>query len=460
MRYSKSPSAREVSSAASLRRRPGQVVTLGFLATIAVGTLLLSLPVAAEGERATFVEALFTATSATCVTGLIVTDTPVFWSGFGEAVIAVLIQIGGLGVMTLASLLGILLTRRLDLSSRLVAAASTRSVGLGDVRGVLTRVLKIALVVEGVCALVLTGRFFTTYGMPLGEAAWQGVFHAVSAYNNAGFSLFSDSLIGFVGDPWVALPISAAVVVGGIGLPVIAEVMRALRTGRRPRRWSVHTRITLWMTGVLLAGGTLFFLAAEWTNPGTMGPLGTGDKVLSAFTQSVMPRTAGFNSLDTSQMHHETWLGTIILMFIGGGSAGTAGGIKVTTFAVLAIIIWSELRGEQDVNVFDRRITPGTQRQALTVALLGVAIIIVPTLWITASTPNISVDKILFEVTSAFTTTGLSTGITAELPWFNQLVLVPLMFIGRLGPITLGTALALRSRQRLYRMPESAPIIG
>lgn len=460
MRYSKSPSPREISSAASLRRRPGQIVTLGFLATIAVGTALLSLPIATEGERATFVEAVFTATSATCVTGLIITDTPVFWSGFGEAVIAVLIQIGGLGVMTLASLLGILLTRKLDLSSRLVAAASTRSVGLGDVRGVLTRVIKIALVVEGVCAAILIGRFLITYDMPLGTAVWQGVFHAVSAYNNAGFSLFSDSLMGFVGDPWVNLPISLAVILGGIGLPVIAEVTRALRARRRPRRWSTHSRITLWMTGILLVGATLFFLVAEWDNPATMGPLGVGEKILSAFTQAVMPRTAGFNSLDTSQMHHETWLASIILMFIGAGSAGTAGGIKVTTFAVLAVVIWSELRGEPDANVFDRRIAPGTQRQALTVALLGVAIIVVPTLWITASTPNISVAEILFEVTSAFTTTGLSTGITADLAWFNQLLLVPLMFIGRLGPITLGTALALRNRQRIYRRPESAPIIG
>lgn len=319
--------------------------------------------------------------------------------------------------------------------------------------------LRIALVVEGVTATILATRFVVTYEMPFGTAVWQGVFHAVSAYNNAGFSLFSDSLMSYVADPWVCLPISLAVILGGIGLPVIAEVMRAIRLRRRPRRWSVHTRITLGMTAVLLVGGTLFLLLAEWDNAATMGPLDVPGKILSAFTQSVMPRTAGFNSLDTSQLHHETWLATTILMFIGAGSAGTAGGIKITTFTVLAAVIWSELRGEKDVNVFDRRISPGTQRQALTVALLGVAIIVLPTLWITATSP-ISVAEILFEVTSAFTTTGLSTGITADLAWYNQLLLVPLMFIGRLGPITLGTALALRSRQRLYRAPESAPIIG
>jgi potassium uptake TrkH family protein len=430
-----------------LRRRPGQLVIVGFLGAIGVGTLLLLLPAAAAGEPASFMEALFTATSAVCVTGLIVTDTPVFWSGFGEAVILVLIQIGGLGVMTVASLLGVLVTRRLDLSSRLVAAASTRTVSLGDVRRMLVRVVVLALIVEAVVALVLTVRFAVAYDEPLGRALWHGVFHAVSAYNNAGFALFSLSLIDFVADPWVCVPICVATIVGGLGLPVVLEV---LRERRRPRRWSAHTKITLLMTALLLV---------EWDNAATMGTLDTGGRILASFTQSTQARTAGFNSVNTGEMHTETWLGTVILMFIGGGSGGTAGGIKVTTFAVLAVVIWSELRGDPDAVAFDRRISQATQRQALTLALLSVAIVVLPTLWITALSP-FTVDQILFEVTSAFSTTGLSTGITAQLAWYHQLVLVVLMFIGRLGPITLGTALALRDRGRLYRRPESAPIIG
>jgi potassium uptake TrkH family protein len=440
----------------ALRRRPGQLVIVGFVGAIAVGTLLLLLPVAASGEHASFMEALFTATSAVCVTGLIVTDTPVFWSGFGEAVILVLIQIGGLGVMTVASLLGVLVTRRLDLSSRLVAAASTRTVGLGDVRRTLVRVVALAAVVEGAVALVLTVRFAVAYDEPLGRALWHGVFHAVSAYNNAGFALFSLSLMDFVADPWIVVPICLATIVGGLGLPVVLEV---LRERLHPMRWSVHTKITLLMTALLLVGGTVFFLVAEWDNAATMGTLDTGGRLLASFTQSAQARTAGFNSVNTGEMHTETWLGTIILMFIGAGSGGTAGGIKVTTFAVLAVVIWSELRGDPDATVFDRRISPATQRQALTLALLAVAIVVLPTLWITALSP-FTVDQILFEVTSAFTTTGLSTGITAQLAWYHQVVLVLLMFIGRLGPITLGTALALRARGRLYRFPESAPIIG
>ncbi|MDR7383212.1 TrkH family potassium uptake protein [Promicromonospora iranensis] len=453
MRFS-SPAGRDRSRGVALQRRPGQLVIAGFLGAIAVGTLLLLLPVAASGEPASFMQALFTATSAVCVTGLIVTDTPVFWSGFGEAVILVLIQIGGLGVMTVASLLGVLVSRRLDLSSRLVAAASTRTVSLGDVRRMLIRVVVLAAVVEGAVAAVLTVRFAVAYDEPFGRALWDGVFHAVSGYNNAGFALFSGSLMDFASDPWICVPIAVATIVGGLGLPVVLEV---LRERRRPARWSLHTKITLLMTVLLLVGGAAFFLVTE--GDATMGNLGTADRILASFTQSANARTAGFNSVDTGAMHTETWLGTIILMFIGAGSGGTGGGIKVTTFAVLAVVIWSELRGEPDANLFDRRISAATQRQALTVALLAVAIVVLPTLWITALSP-FNVDQILFEVTSAFTTTGLSTGITAQLAWYHQVVLVVLMFIGRLGPITLGTALALRARRRLYRLPESAPIIG
>ena len=428
----------------------------GFVGAITIGTLLLLLPISASGEPASFMQAVFTATSAVCVTGLIVTDTPVFWSGFGEAVILVLIQIGGLGVMTVASLLGVLVSRRLDLSSRLVAAASTRTVSLGDVRRMLVRVVVIAFIVEAVVATVLTVRFAVRYGEPFGRALWDGVFHAVSGYNNAGFALFSSSLMDFVSDPWICVPIAVATIVGGLGLPVILEV---LRERRRPARWSLHSKITLLMTALLLVGGTGFFLVTEWDNTATMGALSNGDRVLASFIHATNARTAGFNSVDTGEMHTESWLGTIILMFIGAGSGGTGGGIKVTTFAVLGVVIWSELRGEPDANLFDRRISAATQRQALTVALLAVAIVVLPTLWITALSP-FDVDQILFEVTSAFTTTGLSTGITADLAWYHQVVLVLLMFIGRLGPITLGTALALRARKRLYRLPESAPIIG
>jgi len=281
------------------------------------------------------------------------------------------------------------------------------------------------------------------------------VFHSVSAFNNAGFALYSDNLIRFVTDPWVSLPIAAAVILGGIGFPVLFELQRNLR---RPSRWTIHTKITLLGTAVLLVGGSAFVLTAEWSNP-TLGPLGVPGKLLAGFFQGVMPRTAGFNSLDIAQLNTGTWLGTDVLMFIGGGSAGTSGGIKITTFTVLLFVIYSEVRGDDDTTVFGRRISTGAQRQALSVALLGVAAVVLPAIVFAMTTP-FTLDEILYEVISAFATVGLSTGITGDLPTAHQLVLVALMFVGRTGTVTLATALALRHRDRLYRFPEERPIIG
>lgn len=438
-----------------IRRRPGRLVVAGFAGAVAVGTLLLLVPAAGAARPASVLEALFTATSAVCVTGLVVVDTGTHWSGFGQAVILGLIQFGGFGIMTVASLLGLVIARRLNLQSRLVAATATRSVGLGDVREVLLNVLRVTVVVEVATAVVLTVRFATTYDEPLPRALWSGVFHSVSAFNNAGFGLHPDSLVRYATDPWVNLPIVAAVVLGGIGFPVLFE----LRRHRRWARWSLHTRITLLMSAVLLVVGPLLVLAGEWSNPRTLGALDTPGRLLAGFVQGVMPRTAGFNSVDTGDLTSGTWLATDVLMFIGGGSAGTAGGIKVTTFAVLLVVIWSELRGDPDATFFDRRIPTPVQRQALSVALLSVAAVVVPTLVITM-TSHLPEDEVLFEVVSAFATVGLSTGITADLHAGHQLLLVLLMFAGRLGPVALGTAMALRDRQRLYRRPEGAPIVG
>ena len=436
---------------------PSQVIVTGFAAAIAAGTVLLLLPVSRSGEGgAPFMTALFTATSAVCVTGLVVVDTPAYWSGFGEAVILALIQLGGLGIMTAASLLGVLVSRRMGLRSRLTAATETKSLGIGDVRSVLIGVLKVTVLFEVVVAAALTIRFLVAYDEPPGRALYHGVFHAVSAFNNAGFALYSDSLVRYVDDPWVCLPVAIAVIAGGLGFPVLFELRKHLRT---PRRWSVHTKLTVTMTAVLLLGGSLFVTASEWSNPGTLGALEPGSRLLAGFFHGVMPRTAGFNSLDVSQMDDGTLLGTTVLMFIGGGSAGTAGGIKVTTFVVLFFVIYAEVRGEAAVNAFDREIGPRAQRQALTVALLGVAIVVGATLTIMGLT-GLMLRDVLFEVTSAFATVGLSTGITADLPVSAQAVLVLVMFVGRLGPVTFAAALALRDRQRLYHLPEGRPIIG
>ncbi|MFE0496166.1 TrkH family potassium uptake protein [Streptomyces albidoflavus] len=438
-------------------RHPAQVVVSGFATAVAAGTGLLMLPVARAGPGgAGVMEALFTSTSAVCVTGLAVVDTPGYWSGFGQAVILALIQVGGFGIMTFASLLVLLVSHRIGLKARMTAAAETKTLGLGDVRSVVTGVVKVSLLLEAVTALALTLRFATAYDEPWPRAAWLGVFHAVSAFNNAGFALYSDSLMGFVTDPWICLPIALAVIAGGLGFPVLFELRRRFR---KPRGWSLHTKIVLWASGVFLVGGTAFITALEWSNPATLGPLDAQGKLLAGFFQGVMPRTAGFNSIDTSQMSPASWLGTDVLMFIGGASAGTAGGIKVTTFAVLFFVIYAEIRGEGVVDIFHRRLHGDLQRQALTVVLLSVAAVAITTVVFMVFSDH-TLDQSLFEVTSAFATVGLSTGITADLAPGLQLLLVALMFIGRLGPITVASALALRSRHRLYDLPEERPIIG
>ena len=428
----------------------------GFASAITLGTLLLLLPVSRAGAGGTdVVTAVFTSTSAVCVTGLVTVDTPSYWSGFGQVVILGLIQVGGFGTMAFASLIGLLISRRLGLRARVTAAAETKSIGLGDVRSVLLGVARTTVLFELAVAIALTLRFWLGYDYSPTRAAYLGLFHSISAFNNAGFALWSDSLTRFVTDPWVCLPVAGSVIAGGLGFPVLLELRRQLR----PRRWTMHTRMTVSATLFLLVLGTVFLTANEWRNPATLGQLETPGRLLAGFFHAVMPRTAGFNTLAVDQMNEGTLLGTTVLMFIGGGSAGTAGGIKVTTFVLLFFVIWAEVRGEEDVHAFGRRIAERAARQALTVALLSIGVVVGATVLLVELT-RMTTHVVLFEVVSAFATVGLSTGVTDELPSSGQLILVGLMFLGRLGPITLVSALALRERQRLYRYPEGRPLIG
>ncbi len=436
---------------------PAQWTVGGFGILIAIGTALLMLPISKAGPGgASPIEAFFTAVSAVCVTGHVIVDTATHWTGFGQVVIMLLIQVGGFGVMTFASIIGIAVVRRLSLTSRLTTAAETRSLGLEDVRSLVLNVLKISLVIEAAVAVILFLWFWLHYGMPPGQAAWFGLFHGVSSFNNAGFSLFSDNMVSYVGDPVVSLTLCAAVILGGLGFPVIMQLRRHWRS---PLKWSMNTRIVLWATPVLLVGGAIYITAIEWNNPGTLGPLDWPSKLLAGFFQSVQTRTAGFNSIDIGATEDSTLLGMTALMFIGGGPAGTAGGIKVTTFAVLLFIILAEVRGEGVVNVFGKRLSRAVHRQAIAVALLAVALVISCTVAIMLMS-GLPLSPVLFETVSAFGTVGLSTGITADLPVGAQVLLAFLMFVGRLGPITFASALALRERQVLYQLPKERPIIG
>jgi trk system potassium uptake protein len=436
--------------------QPARLVPLAFAAVIALGTLLLMLPPSRAGEgSAPFLVALFTATSATTVTGLAVVDTATYWSGFGRVVILALIQVGGLGIMSTATLLSLLVVRRLALATRLAAQAETPAGGPGEVARVLKLVLATTLAVEAVVTLLLATRL-AAGGMGLADALWHGLFHAVSAFNNAGFSTWSDSLVSRAADPLFLAPIAAAVIIGGIGAPVISDVIR--HRGRRAR-WSLHTKLTLAGTAVLLPAGALLTLGFEWGNPDTLGALGWGERLMNAAFHSVMARTAGFNTLDVARMEDGTLALTSALMLVGGGAAGTAGGIKVTTFLLLGLVVWAVIRGESDTVAFGRRIPVELQLQALTVVILGLGIVSVGILLMLAVT-TLPLRDAAFEVISAFATVGLSTGVTAQIPPGGLGVLIVLMFVGRVGLITIATAIALRGRRSPYRYPEERPIVG
>ncbi len=436
---------------------PARIVAAAFAAAIAAATVVLMTPAASEaGQSTPFVTALFTATSAVCVTGLVVVDTPTHWSTLGELVILAGMQVGGFGIMTFASLLGLLVSRRLGLRTRLLAQAETKALQLGDVGRVLRGVAVTSLAIEAVVAVVLWLRLWLGYGETPGRAAYLGVFHSISAFNNGGFALWSDSVMRFSGDPWVIVPIALGVALGALGFPVLLELYREART---PHTWSLHTKITMLATGVLIPGGTIALLVFEWANPETLGPMNAPTKLLNAFFHAVMPRSGGFNSVDVGAMTEPSWLVNDVLMFIGGGSAGTGGGIKLTTFTVLLFAIVAEARGDRDVHAFERRIPTAVIRQGLSVALLAVAVVVVATLTLLAMT-GLDLDRVLFEVLSASATVGLSTGITPSLPPAAQYLLVVLMFLGRTSTITLASALALRDNRRLYRRPEERPIVG
>ncbi len=439
------------------RLHPAQVVMTGFAATILLGTGILMLPIARVGPGgASFLEALFTATSAVCVTGHIVVDTATYWTPFGQVVILALVQVGGFGIMTFASVIGLAVLRRMSQRSKVTTATEAHSSGLEDVGGLVLGVVRISLIVEVIVAAMLTARFATGYGEPIGRALWLGVFHSVSSFNNAGFALFSDSFVQYATDPFICLPICAAIIIGGLGFPVIMQFRKHLG---RTLKWTMNTRIVVAGTLVLLISGWVYITAIEWNNPATLGPLDWPGKLLVGFFTSVQTRTAGFNSLDTGLMDPASWLGMDALMLIGGGPAGTAGGIKITTFAVLFFIIVTELRGDGAVNVFGKRLSRAVHRQAITVVLLAVAVVVAATTALMLLT-DFGLDRLLFEVVSAFGTVGMSTGITADLPPAGQLILVMLMFIGRLGPITFASSIALRERRITYEFPQERPIIG
>lgn len=435
---------------------PEQTISLGFLGVILTGTLLLLLPVSHMTRDNTLIDDLFTAVSATCVTGLSTVDTHTYWSGFGLVVIMLLIQVGGLGVMTLATVLGAYIQQNHSLDSKLKTSAEIHGEGIFEVQDAVRSIFKTSLTIESIAAIIMTLQFYFHYHLNFGDAVWHGIFHAVSAFNNAGFALYSDNLMGFNTDPIILMTISLLIILGGLGFPVYKQFQRY---GIHPSQWNVSTKLAISGTLILLTVGTLGTFLLERTNAGTLAPMNFGNQVLNAFALTVSTRTAGFNNVDISALHNSTLFFTDFMMFIGGGPAGTAGGIKITTFAVLLFMTVTEVRGDESVNIFGRRIGPSVQREAITVVLLGVSFVF-SSVFILQLITDFSTDKLIFEVISAYATVGLTAGITPMMPVAGKLILIALMILGRVGSVTVVAALASRHHPVLYRYPEERPLIG
>lgn len=439
---------------------PAKLIALVFGAIILLGAGLLTLPAASRsGVSCNFLSALFTATSATCVTGLSLFDTYTQWSGFGQVVILVLIQLGGLGFMSIASLLLFMLGRRVGLKERMVIAQSLSVSDLDAVVRLQKTVLVGSFAIEAVGAVVLMFRFMPAFGFP--QALKWGVFHSVSAFCNAGFDIFGvlepgSSLAVFQSDPVVLMTISALIVIGGLGFLVWQEMIQ----GRRWKAYGVYTKLVIIATVALLVTGMAAFLALEWNNPQTLGAMSVGDKLLNGFFQSVTTRTAGFASFDQAALSDGGKAVTIVLMLVGGCSGSTAGGVKTVTVMVLLLFLWSRLRGRSTVTVFKRTIPAGQVLDAMTLTGIMVLLAMFGAVFISATSPIGFTDG-LYESVSALATVGLTAGATGKLSLASQMLIILYMYFGRVGVLTLsmGFLVGDRAAERI-RYAQTNLLIG
>ncbi|HHY46620.1 MAG TPA: Trk family potassium uptake protein [Firmicutes bacterium] len=435
---------------------PPQALILGFAGLILAGAVLLSLPAASrDGQSVGFLTALFTATSAVCVTGLVVVDTHDTYSLFGQIVTLVLLQAGGLGIMTLSTFALVALGRRVSLKGRLLIQEAMNQLTLEGMVRLVRNVIIATVLVEGAGALVLAIRFVPQFG--LAKGLYYSTYHAVSAFCNAGFDLLGGfrSLTGYVKDPLVSLTIASLIIIGGLGFSVLVDIVQY----RCTRHLHLHTKVVIATTAILILTGTLALLGLEYSNPATLGRLSFPDKLLAAYFQAVTPRTAGFSTINIGQMRPATLLLVIILMFIGASPGSTGGGIKTSTFATLLLAVRSVITGKADVEIFGRRLPMTAVVRALSVAMISLAIVLCGTM-ILAVTEGRSLTEVLFEVTSAFGTVGLSMGITPTLSSIGRIVIIMIMFAGRVGPLSIAVAVAQRQQANGVRFPEERVMIG
>ncbi|WP_400190046.1 TrkH family potassium uptake protein [uncultured Microbacterium sp.] len=452
-----------------LTSSPSRLAIVVFAALILVFTALLSLPIASADRTVTpLSDALFTAVSTICVTGLATVDMANHWSPFGHVLIFIGVNIGGLGVLTLASLMGMVISKRLGLRAKLLAAGDTnpmrahggvvnesQTVRLGEVGQLLRTVALSALIIEGALAVLLYPFLVMAKVDPI-AALWEAPYFAAMAFTNTGFAPNDGGVAVFADDYAVLTLLMAGVFLGSIGFPVIYSLAKHVW---HVKKWSLHTKLTLVTTVLLFIVGAAVFLVLEYENPRTFGSMDAVDTTFQAFFLSAMTRSGGFNVIDMADLNGSSLVAASMLMFVGGGSASTAGGIKVTTLAVLAIAVWSEAKGRQSVEVFGRRIPSDVQRVALSVVAWGATIVALSTIVI-AQITKADISHVLFDVISAFATVGLSTGLTAELPDAGSYVLAVTIFMGRIGTVTLAAAVAATSRSQYYSLPVERPIVG
>lgn len=436
---------------------PPQLIMAVFFGLILVGTILLSMPFSSkDGHTVGVLNALFTSVSAVCVNGLTVVDTASTYTMFGQVVIMMLIQIGGIGFMTVGVMVAILLGKKIGLKQRLIIQQTTQST---TAQGLVKLSLYMALIVfifESIATLILTLHWQGDMG--LGRAAYYALFHSISAFNNAGFSLWPESLTQFAADPVVNLTIMSLFIIGGLGYIVILDVIRK----RSWRKLSLHSKVVLLSTAILIAAGFLLILLLESLNGATLGGMPFGERILAALFQSTTPRSVGFNTIEVGSMLAVSQFILIILMFIGAGSGGTGGGIKVNTLVILTLATIQTFRGGGQIHAFERKVSQETVMRALAVVMTALAFVLTVTLVLTV-TEDVAEDNflaVLFEATSAFSTTGLSLGVTGELSTAGKIVVTITMFLGRLGPLTLAYALAQKKQNSKIGYPEDHILVG
>lgn len=441
------------------RLTPYQVLVLGFAGLIIFGAILLTFPIATRsGQGTPFIDALFTATSAVCVTGLVVVDTGTHYSSLGQMVIILLIQAGGLGIMAMSTLFALLIGKKIRLKERLLMQEALNQLTVAGVVRLTIYIIRITLLIEFIGGTILAIHWYPEMGA---KGIYYGYWHAVSSFCNAGFDLFGpitgkfSSITSYVDDITVNLTIAGLIILGGIGFSVMHDVWSSRSFGGL----SMHSKIVLVTTAILITAGSMLIYIFEHANPDTLAPLSTQGKLLGSFFQSVTPRTAGYNTLDISKLYDETLLLIIILMFIGASPASTGGGIKTSTTAVLILAIWALIRGRSDAECFGRRIPKEIIYKAFSVMFISFVLVIIVTMALSI-TEHVSFISVLFEVTSAFGTVGLTTGITPNLSTAGKAWLIVTMFAGRVGPVTLALAIAMRSRKAQLQYPDGKIIIG